>query len=76
MEDQMCSPEKYWMKNSWNKKIFLLNEKKKNQKKTYDKNISHWIQTYFDRIKIYFDIIKKSDIMKNYFIEYEFILVE
>ena len=33
MEDQMCSPEKYWMKNSWNKKIFLLNEKKKTKKK-------------------------------------------
>ena len=28
MEDQICSPEKYSMKNSYNKNIFYLNEKK------------------------------------------------
>ena len=27
MEDQICSPEKYSMKNSYNKNIFYLNEK-------------------------------------------------
>ena len=29
MGDQMSSPEKYLTKNSYNKKIFYLNEKKK-----------------------------------------------
>ena len=48
----------------------------KKKTKTYDENISHWIQTYFDWIKIYFYIIKKSDKIKKIFIEYEFILVE
>ena len=47
---------------------------KKNQ--IYDKNISYWIQIYFDWIKMYFDIIIKSDIMKIYFIEYKFILIK
>ena len=28
MEDQICSPKKYSMKNSCNKNIFYLNEKK------------------------------------------------
>ena len=28
MEDQICSPEKYSMKNSHNKNVFYLNEKK------------------------------------------------
>ena len=36
MEDQMCSPEKYLMKNSYKKNIFYLNEKY-----IYDKNISY-----------------------------------
>ena len=27
MEDQICSPEKYSMKSSYNKNIFYLNEK-------------------------------------------------
>ena len=36
MEDQICSSEKYSMKNSYNKNIFYLNEKN-----IYDKNISY-----------------------------------
>ena len=28
MEDQICLPEKYSMKNSYDKKIFYLNKKK------------------------------------------------
>ena len=36
MEDQISSPEKYSMKNSYNKHIFYLNEKNK-----YDQNISY-----------------------------------
>ena len=28
MEDQICSPEKYSIKDSYNKNIFYLNEKK------------------------------------------------
>ena len=28
MEDQICSPQKYRIKNSYNKNIFYLNEKK------------------------------------------------
>ena len=72
MEDQISSPEKYSMKNSYNKNIFYLNEKN-----IYDKNISYWIQIYFDWTKIYFDIMeKKGDIMKIYFIEYKFVLIE
>ena len=35
MEDQIRSPEKYSMKNSYNKNIFFLNEKK------YDKNVAY-----------------------------------
>ena len=37
MEDQICSPEKYLMKNSYNKNIFYLNEKKN----IYGKNVSY-----------------------------------
>ena len=48
------------MKNSYNKHIFYLNEKKK---KIYV-------------IKKIFDIIKTIDTMKIYFIEYKFILIE
>ena len=48
------------MKNSYNKYIFYLNEKKK--KDIRDKKI--------------FDIIKTIDTMKIYFIEYKFILIE
>ena len=55
IEDQICSPEKYSMKNSYNKSIFYLNEKN-----IYDKNISYWIKIYFDRMKIYFDIMEKK----------------
>ena len=58
MEDQMCSPEKYSMKNSYNKNILL------EWKNIYEKNISYWMQIYFDWMKIYFDIMKKGDIMK------------
>ena len=50
----MCSPEKHSMKNSDNKNIFHLNEKN-----VYDKNVSYWLQIYFNWIKIYFDIMKK-----------------
>ena len=38
-----------------NKNIFYLNEKK-----LYDKNISYWIQIYFNLMKIHFEIIKKK----------------
>ena len=38
-----------------NKNIFYLNEKK-----LYDKNISNWIQIYFNLMKIHFEIIKKK----------------
>ena len=37
MEDQIGSPEKYSIKNSYTKNMFYLNEKKK----TYDKNVSY-----------------------------------
>ena len=50
----MYSPEKHLMKNSDNKNIFHLNEKN-----MYDKNVSYWLQIYFNWIKIYFDIMKK-----------------
>ena len=33
----------------------------------YGKNISYWIQNYFDGIKIYFDIIKKKWYNKKIF---------
>ena len=33
MEDQICSPEKYSMKNSYNINIFYLNQKTKQKKK-------------------------------------------
>ena len=36
MEDQTCLPEKYSMKNSYNKNIFYLNEKN-----ICDKNVSY-----------------------------------
>ena len=36
-----------------NEKFIYLNEK---EKKMCDKNISYWIQIYFDWVKIYFDI--------------------
>ena len=55
MEDQICSSEKYSMKNSYNKNIFYLNEKN-----IYDETISNWIQIYFDWMKIYFYIMKKK----------------
>ena len=54
MQDQICSPEKYSIKNSYNKNIIYLNEKN-----IYDKNISYWIQIYFDLMKIHFDIMEK-----------------
>ena len=57
----MCSPEKYWMKIPYNKKIFYLNEKE-----IYNKNISYWKKIYFNWLTIYFHIIKKNDIMKIY----------
>ena len=34
MEDQICSPEKYWITNFYDKKIFNLEKKK-----MYDKKI-------------------------------------
>ena len=42
MEDKICSPEKYWMKNLYNKNISYLT----------GKNISYWIQIYLNGIKI------------------------
>ena len=51
-------------KNSQNKITFYLNEKN-----IYGKNISYWIQIYFNWIKIYFNIMKKSWLMKIYFIK-------
>ena len=42
MENQICSTEKYSIKNSYNKNIFYLNEKK-----IYDKNVSYRIKIYF-----------------------------
>ena len=36
MDDQVCLPGKYSMKNSYNKNIFYLNEKN-----MYDKNVSY-----------------------------------
>ena len=52
LEDQICSPEKYSMKNSHNKNIFYLNE------------------------NIFWYHEKEVDIMKIYFIEYKFVLIE
>ena len=47
------------------------------KKNIYDKNVSYWIQIFFDWMKIYFDIMKKEgDIMKIYFIKYKVILIE
>ena len=60
MEDQICSPEKYSIKNSYKKNIFYSIEKKY----VYDDNVSYSIQIYFDWMKIYFDIIKKKLIYK------------
>ena len=62
MEDQICLPEKYSMKNSYKKDIFYCNENN-----IYDKNVSYWIQICFDWIKIYFDIMKKSWCNENIF---------
>ena len=45
-------------------------------KNIYDEDVFYIIQTYFDWMKIYFDIMKKGDIMKIYFIEYKVILTE
>ena len=42
MEDKICSPGRYWMKNLYGKKRYS------NDKKPYNKNISQWIQTCFD----------------------------
>ena len=61
MEDQICSPEKYSIKNSYNKNIFYLNEKK-----THDKNVSYWIQNYFDWIKTFWYHEKKKVIQWKY----------
>ena len=60
MEDQICSLEKHWMKNSYNKNFFYWMKKKEN------KDISYWIQICFDWIKINFDMINKTDIKKIY----------
>ena len=35
--------------------MFYLNEKN-----IYERNVSYWIQIYFDWIKIYFDIMRKK----------------
>ena len=61
MEDQTCSPEKYSVKNSYNKNILF-----EWKKYTYDKDVS-WIQIYFDWMKIYFNIMKKRWYNENIF---------
>ena len=56
MEDHICSPEKYSMKNSYDKIYILLG-----WKNIYDKDVFDWIQIYFHWIKkIYFDIMKQN----------------
>ena len=73
MKDQICSPEKYWMKNSCNKNIFYLNEKK------YIYMIKMFLTEYkFILTEWKYILIswKKDDIMKIYFIEYKVILIE
>ena len=90
MEDQMYSPGKHSMKNSYNRNVLLewiKNPYDKNlfwlnktifschDKKWYNENIFYWIQIYFDWIKIYFDIMKKGYVMKIHFIKYKTILI-
>ena len=53
MEDQIWSLEKYRMKNSYNKKIFCLDEKK-----LYNKIFLFEYKFVFDWMKINFDIIQ------------------
>ena len=75
MGDQICSPEKCSMKNSYNKSIFYLNEKNMTEwkyilmlwkKGWYNENIFYWIKICFDWIKIYFDIMEKKVIKWKY----------
>ena len=69
-DNMLTSIYNYSMKSSCNKNIFYL-------KKKYDKNISYWIEIYFDWMKICFDMVKKKgDIMKISFIKYKTILIE
>ena len=67
----MLTREKYWGKISCHKKD-LTRTKKYNKN---DKNTSYLVQTYFDWIKAFSDIMKKVDIIKIYFVE-KFILIE
>ena len=48
------------------------------KKNIYGKNVSYWIQNYFDWTKIYLDNMKKNsnNDKKRYFIEYKFVLIE
>ena len=54
MEDQICSPEKYSMKNSYDKNIFYLNENIFIYHESwYNENTFYWIQICFNIMKIY-----------------------
>ena len=58
MEDQICSPEKYSMKNSYDKNIFYLNENIFIYHESwYNENTFYWIQICFNIMKIYFHVI-------------------
>ena len=45
-------------------------------KNIYDKNIHYRIQIYFDWINIYFDSMKKGDMIKIFLTEHKFTLAE
>ena len=71
MEDQICSPDKYSMKNSYNKNIFYLNKEKYMTKMfltEYKFILTEW--------KYILTLWEKGDTIKIYFIEYKFVLIE
>ena len=68
MEDEICSPEKYSVKNSyfnWMKKIYMI----KIFLTEYKFIFTEWKYIFW-----YHE--KKGDIMRIYFIEYKFVLIE
>ena len=68
MEDQICSPEKYSMKNSYDKNIFYLNENIFIYHESwYNENTFYWIQICFNIMKIYFFKYKVILIEWKYF---------
>ena len=71
MEDQILSPEKFWMKNSYNRKIIYLNEKNI----IWPKYFLLYINLFRSNKNIFW-YPEKSDSMKKYFTEYKYILVE